>query len=1156
MGGIIRVLVVTLASLALSPLCVFSQAQGLQTDASFEINGQLVTIQGTGTIVYQVLKLNSSGSVIVVPETIYTKPVFLERSANENRSYVVEAWLLDASGSKSTVSRSAPVYLHGVTPDKPIIASPQLDQSLAITREKRLVVTLFNPDPGYVYRYAIRQDGKPDRKAEYYDGIVLEATTGEENKYRIGIAAISRADEALVSEALEFVVMQDCKPPAKPVIKGVQGGEYVRAAVQIEIEGEGTIEYRLKASEGQSDKAYAPYTGKIVVPVLQGREIAYELYARAVDNAGNISEPAGPVVFVMDAIDPETPVVLISGKDEQRFEPVSGTVKSRQDVLIKAQGANDNVFYRRYEKSSAEPDTNIVPWSPLQTGHEISIPENEEKMFVFEYRSQDEAENVSSTVKLAVFIDKKIPPVPDKPKISRNDNRGTISWERTEGIQVLADSQDVWQIYKTPVRFELSLAKPVFTLRYRAYDETENHSLDAVIELRYKPIAAQPRLEGVIDNASVKSGAVFSFSPTQEGASIRYRIGETPLDVDEQANIYSGSLKLEAEPGAERFVCISYRQFMDGFEASPLQYVRVLVDNRLPGKPQANLPDGNSSFFATQPFLFSKPVEGERIFYKLVKTPLSLDQLHEIKQKFSVTAASETVFSMKDYLEFDGKIMQLGSDFNKANYYGIQAIAVDKAGNTSEMAAVWNILIHEGIVFVTTTVDKISDGGIFKPVNSVADGIKLLGKAGGTIVVSEGQFALRPIDTIASIHIQGGFDYTAWQVRESQTEAATVLYPSQTKQAYLFKIAKDSVFSVHNLFLLDSGMKLQSLIIVQDAKVSISQSLLGIGPSTSAIEAKNASIQCRDSRLSIQDGGASSVIKAVNSSIDIASSILEYAELPPSLARRSKSARYTLLDLESCTTSISKATLRPKGGLATNAINVQGGAMSVKDSELFAGAGEESAQIVIASDADMQFDSCTLVADKLTALSVLVRSSGGSLKMNNSTLNMSGARISYGFILRGLDTALKANTFTGKAGSFMIFSSLSDCNARFESLDLKLSSDNEAYISRSLASTLNIEDSSLLIGAKKLMAGIQTLEGSKLQMSGTRIESSSDGPAFYVSQGVGLLVDTCILSGWNSLLRVVSELSQTPLDYKSLQDVELIQSENLQFTENQFQRGL
>lgn len=194
---------------------------------------------------------------------------------------------------------------------------------------------------GSVVRYESSTDGFPapvkNSSPLLDENAAFAGEEGRELTYNLRMKAFSdlspgasESDELFVS----FVV--DRSPPALPKLSaGSLEGEAEEDRVIAFEPGEGTLRFAVAEKGSGTELVFKPYEGPVLLAGSGDRPIAYEVYAYAVDDAGNKSEIVGPISV---RIDRASVYVAAWGSDSARGGPRNplATLSAGVDAAVRA----------------------------------------------------------------------------------------------------------------------------------------------------------------------------------------------------------------------------------------------------------------------------------------------------------------------------------------------------------------------------------------------------------------------------------------------------------------------------------------------------------------------------------------------------------------------------------------------------------------------------------------------------------------------------------------------------------------------------------------------------------------------------------------------------------------------------------------------------
>jgi hypothetical protein len=207
--------------------------------------------------------------------------------------------------------------------------------------------------PGTVVRYEASTEGFPPAVSSASplldEGISFPGEAGKDVRYYLRFRSFSDASpEAAGSDErfAEFLVDRS-PPPAPRLAAGSLDGDTEEDRIVAFEPGEGTVRFAAVEKGSPADPDFREYTGPVTLEGSGDRPRAYDVYAYAVDEAGNRSETLGPVsvridrasVYVApwgrdsDGGGPRNPLATVSAgiaaasKTGRRFVRVTGDVR-------------------------------------------------------------------------------------------------------------------------------------------------------------------------------------------------------------------------------------------------------------------------------------------------------------------------------------------------------------------------------------------------------------------------------------------------------------------------------------------------------------------------------------------------------------------------------------------------------------------------------------------------------------------------------------------------------------------------------------------------------------------------------------------------------------------------------------------------------------
>ena len=160
--------------------------------------------------------------------------------------------------------------------------------------------------PGTYVRYEMSTEGFPPAVTAASpllgENAKFPGEDGKEIRYTLRLRAFSDASAVASGSDERFIsFLVDRSPPPKPKLSaGSLTGDTEEDRIIAFETGEGTLRYATLEKGTGELPAYRDYTGPLVLEGSGDRPLAYEVYAYAVDKAGNKSEILGPVAVRID----------------------------------------------------------------------------------------------------------------------------------------------------------------------------------------------------------------------------------------------------------------------------------------------------------------------------------------------------------------------------------------------------------------------------------------------------------------------------------------------------------------------------------------------------------------------------------------------------------------------------------------------------------------------------------------------------------------------------------------------------------------------------------------------------------------------------------------------------------------------------------------
>jgi hypothetical protein len=966
--------------------------------------------------------------------------------------------------------------------------------------EPQVRVQALGVAPDLLLHYSATEDGSEPAEpttesATLGDaGVVFEAAEGEELPVRIKLLP-RLAGSTVTGRVRSLSFALDRRAPELPTVRGVEpGGAYTDArALELvpEEPSADTVELDIRRIEGTGEPVGMSlvYQEPLRLHGKAGVETLYEIRIRVQDRAGNETVAEEPLRILIDRQPPLLGAPRVRGAEGTS---VFGMMSDGPVLLSAPEGVG-----LRYEivEGVGSPAPVSDTSSALTETVELSGRDGTEVLYRVAYRSMDEAGNLSEeTGTMVMEVDRRPPPPPEAPsvRVAEDGRSARLSWASAPGYRtgyrIVDDRERDLRRAENGSRIEFPPGVTALTVEAVQVDEVGNRSEPRRFDVRGFTVSPRPRLSGV-ENDAVYGETVVVRNSTPD-ATVRYELAvgeETPEIPTRFSEKMPETLPFDVAPGETVRYRLRARSFSEQARPSPDVALSFTVDRTAPPPPE--LVGARSGDFYTTSRSVELEAEQGRIRYRL-------------------SLVGDPSGEFRDYEEE----VVLEAVPGRLAHYRLEAFTVDTAGNRSGAPRVWDLYIDQEIVYVAAAGDGgEADGSRTAPFTGLSEAVDFaLSRDRRTIFVAGGRYTVvQPITVAEDLTIQGGLSAETWR---REDDVVTEIVARNDGQDPLFAVT-DASLTLESINLTVEATATitaaQARIFMQSVRIDASGVPGVVRSEGSAIEARGLEVLARDVRGGsvLAFGGGQVLLDAVRIDGSAAGRDLNVLE-----ARGGASVE------------IIDSTLRGGPSRRGSVIGAEGATVRVTGSELRAGTGREGSDAVRATGSDVTIRDALLGSEPGSAIATLIGASGGSLRLEDSTLEIAAGRGATGVFARGTRISVSRNAFrAGTTGEFLHMVSLRDVRGVIDTNLFLGGETRELIVGRVVDSETSWYNNTIRGGAGSRFTQAFNLTGSsRTQLVNNIVFHASDatGTAVYASDGRSRLQAMAnAFSGWDMVFR-------------------------------------
>jgi hypothetical protein len=990
----------------------FSLDNRLPPGPTITVDSRSVEITSELPVFYRIVSPNSNAPSITPEFQLYQGPFDLVGLDNQNIVYRIEAFAQVSDADRTTTSRTNDIFLNQVPVPSPRILG--LTEN-SFVNQGTLELSLSQFAPGFTYTYEFFVDEQLVQQGEIANNLFALTIPQVEASGTIVIRAESRDTTTQIEPSISQIGINiDRIPPVPPRFVEPADGIRTNTSLTMVLENpneDGSVVLFRFSNEPQEQVVIGPVV--LDVPVNQTR--LFEVIAQTQDAAGNRSEPVTRTFFI-DKQPPEVPRVRLRTQDGEIPLPEDGRISINQDVEVILDSE-----YQIFIEQVIDQGTPPVPGvnSPRYTGPIlVSAEPGTNRTLRFLSRSVDEVGNLSPLHRIIeIQVRKTVPSIPPEPVVIRDGNSGILEWRDSgQPIQYRFSGQQEFRTYTGPVTWTIPAGASEIVLFFQARDEAGNTSGLAELRIPRRNQTPRPLVDTPPPTGPTSVLPQLRLQPSRPGAELRFELGlnAQPQDVTAQSPLWTNDGLAEPLEGETIQYRLVVRQFEPGFEPSdPIELV-FTVDRTPPLPPSSSIPDSLISF---TPLTIDFTAEEGRILVRLDQSVYVSDSPPRIE----VANLAEEPGDLSLYQFVDRSLVLPGVPGQVTSYL-VYAIAQDVAGNTSDKARVWRVVVDLQNMFVDYQTRFPGNGSLAEPFSRLDQALELWRTSDrNRIFVAGGTHSLGStlvVDKPLTIH--GGFDQD-WEF----VEAETLLIPSSRFQGpSVINVGPSGRFGLFGMYLTDPTTVTQSLIRVRGGHLTGGQNLILASPGNVLLVHGDQGSQIDFSEtqfLAYEGNSATKFLATGRSQVSITSSRFEFPQTP--------------------------GFLRPASGLVSqfNGLQIEGSSLRVDDTHFEAPAGRVATTIYLL-DSQSQITGSTLTVPRASDLglaihgirsqlsltgvnlqgndsaasTVLIRLDGGSLNLRDGQYLAQGRLSATGIIAQDAEVRITGAQFnSGTARDFI-----------------------------------------------------------------------------------------------------------------------------------------
>lgn len=1138
------------------------------------VDGREVTIIGESgeSIMYRLLKFGGESGQRRGDFLEYDGSFRLPEETGQNIGYIVEAYAI-GNENDSAISRSDILPVHTRNPQTPRLSSAKDIDAL---RGDELELFISNREPAVSYFYSLGVDGQapsdPLTNGTLADGSILIHRDLEkpDQSFELRVVPVSQEDASLIGEETILSIRFDNSPPPTPrIIGGVDGRIYSSGIeLRLESEPEAQILYSITRDDGtELASSQTPYLQPIFLSGIEGRRVTYSIRSYAVDAAGNTSE-VHQADFTIDRDFPVSASLIIrdsSGNPLGLSE--TGTYVSNDRISLGFESPDTVV----YELSSSEENLNTPDAHSMTYDQDIilEVPQGSEQDFQLLFRTIDDAGNLGPISELyRINIDRKSPSVPPSPQIERDGNEGVIRWfsdgdtiEFALNDRRSTPSDDDFLTYDGPILWSVDEQSDELVLYYRAIDEAGNSSEIQSTILPMLMIAPLPKISGVQDGGTYIQTRTVELFPNS-GGLVRYEItsdGSEPPEVSNLSPVWSSRMNFQAVPGESVEYRVKLRQYIPGYEPSRELAFSFTLD-RNPPLPPSIVGFDDRVYSSTELSIeFQTEDDGSAIYsinsYEYPSGQLPNSWNNRFTPPSGLSHGNEQSYQGAFVLEGQrGKLM----------LYEITAYSYDEAGNRSAQDRVWYGAVDRRNVFVSPEAELGGDGSRNAPFARIEQAVQLLSGSERTeIVLASGNYSVEhQLDIDTNTYMYGSFDPISWE----KSNALSYVFPDKSfRSASLFDV-HEAQLTISSAYISNSAVQLDSLVSANDGQLVIQDSSLAASGSSRIVVANASDISIDQSEvLGYELRDAVLLYLEAGSTAHITGSMIGAEQLPDFL-EDSAHGSYILIRADDSTIISRGSQILPASGDSTIGVYLRSSRLTAEaDTEIRSGSGKTSATALYIENSELELLESQLRGDVDAPISSLVVGRNSQISAQGSELAPEAAFGATGFTLRGGALSVDRSRFSGQGArdfvSPIILQNLEQAlisRTTFEGMQ------TAEYIAVQVDGNLSFTDNHItLTGDEDYAAGLQLSYGAQGIISNNVFAGSTNATALQIQSSIGELnleIVENTFAGWGVLLSEYRDSfrssTQSAGNYRSIQQLEQLDSQGFIFNDNEINQGL
>ncbi|NCN04594.1 MAG: hypothetical protein GW949_03075 [Spirochaetales bacterium] len=1079
------------------------------------VQGRRVTIESIYPVRYRILSSNPEAPGIIRDFTPYLGPFDLPPKVGTNVSYRVEAFSQVSESEQSSTSRTVDIFLNEVP-----ASVPELLGLLngGFVRSERVTTAIANYDQGFEYSYRIEVDGLTTTEGVLEENRLVLTVPQIEAPARAVVTAFSKDDTRSLDPSvntIDFTI--DRIPPSAPTILSPSQDLVANSFVSVVLDNPENEDAVILYNMGPEDPQEYVYSGPIRIEGAQNETITFILRARTEDRAGNRSDEVNRRI-VIDRTPPGTPVVRVRNIDGQELSiPSQGPLAVREDLEVVIDSP-----YPVYIETNSLGGNPAIPGlaSPLYEGPiQIKANEGEIRTIRLLARAKDDVGNFSPLHRvIEIQVRKVLPDVPPAPGISRDGNTGLLEWPGgTSDIRFRILNQGDFRSYQGPFAWSIPAGTNELIFEYYAIDLAGNESPRSTVVIPRRNQTSRPIVEGLASSGPFLTMPSFSVQTSKPQGQVRFELsieGE-PREVTVSSPLWNSDVHLEPAEGETLDYRMSFRQFEDGFEASDSVELSFSVD-KTPPLPPGSSQEFRSIHYSSVRFAFE--VEEGSALYRVVEQeiedmdPPSLILTDEAVDRENI----ELYRSAPEEFQIDGVP-------GKSIRYLIYGVGQDVAGNLSEKARVWEVVIDRQGVYVHPEGSDSADGTKDNPLGSITRAFEVISEGErNRVYLVRGTYNLEhTFEVSKKVEFIGGFS-SEWQQENLET---LVVPSSRFNGTSLVSVRSTGDLALEHLYVTDPNTLVQALLDVEGGRVTSTGGLTLASPGSLVLVRANkgAAVSLEDSLFLSYEGSSESLFQVEsNSELRLKDSEIQFPETPAFLiASQAVPRNYTTVRVLNSSLFLENTKFQaPRARVATNVYLVDSSA-EIRSSQIQVPRAQDLGLGIHGIRSSIRLISTEISGNRISATTVLVRLDGGRLSVDGGQFTPEGRLSAIGFIGQdGEITLANSEVLGGSAEDFITVFQLSRSVASISANRVLASWKTRELIFGSLESvTGNWADNSVNLTNTGSVLGFYLIRGGNNEVIDNQLTGTREGTAVYIADPDSLVtVQNNIFSTWQTLL--------------------------------------